>query len=265
MMRRQTGFTLLELLLALAIFSLMSVMAYGGLTAVIQTRETVNQAMERLTAVQKALYRIQADLESAQARPVRDEYGDVQPALRRDLDGLGLALTRGGWRNPLSLPRSGMQRVHYRLEEKKLLRRSWPVLDRYSEQGYIEVELLSDLEDVRWRFLDEPPAAAEDFDDLDWQEQWPPVNEESEPGDLPIAVEMLLTTEDWGEIRMIYRLSPGMPRYTEGQGGLAGGLPGDGTNGDTGSGANGDGDSDDDEDEDDDFEDEDDDFEDEDF
>lgn len=263
-MRNQAAFTLLELLLALAIFSLMSVMAYGGLSAVIQTRETVSDAMQRLTAIQKALYRVQSDMESAQARPVRDEFGDLQPALRRDLDGLGLAITRGGWRNPLSLPRSAMQRVHYRLEEQRLLRRSWPVLDRSREEGYSEVTLLENVEEVRWRFLDDTPVAGEDFEDLEWLEQWPdPSQLEVDPVGLPRAVEMTLVSKDWGELRMIYRLAPGMPVAAEGSSVNPGGGDGDGdSDSDAGKSDNNKPPSDDDEDED---EDEDEDFEDEEF
>lgn len=205
------GFTLLELLIALAIFGLMSVMAYGGLSAVIETRETVTASMDRLTAIQKAIYRLQSDIEAAQARSVRDEYGDVQAAMLLDLDGRGLTFTRAGWRNPLSVPRSALQRVHYRIEDKKLLRRNWAMLDGYQTDKYTEVALINDVEDLEWLFLGEAPEAGQDFDDLEWQEQWPLTNTvEENPTALPRAVQMVLTTKDWGEIRYTYRINPGM-------------------------------------------------------
>ncbi len=209
------GFTLIELLIALSIFSLMSVMAYGGLSAVIQTRETVTASMQRLGEIQKTIHRLQTDMESAQARPIRDEYGDLRPAMMRELDGLGLVFTRGGWRNPLSVTRSAMQRVHYRLEDKKLLRRSWPMLDGSRQDQYTETTLLENVEEVRWRFLDDVGTQGQDFEDLEWQEQWPPDAQDVEPNRLPRAVELVLVTEDWGDIRYLYRINPGMPLISD--------------------------------------------------
>lgn len=212
---RAQGFTLLELLIAISIFALMSVMAYGGLAAVIQTRDSVGKSMDRLSEVQKAIYRLQADIEGSQARPVRTQYGDVDPAMRLEVDGLGLYLTRSGWRNPLSLPRSSLQRVFYRLEEKQLKRRSWPILDGMAPDGlqedsYREVVLLKNIEDIRWRFLADLPASGEDFDDLQWLENWPTLSDEPDDSSLPRAVELLLTSEHWGEIRYLFRINPGM-------------------------------------------------------
>ena len=228
MVKKNRGFTLLELLIALAVFGLMSVMAYGGLSAVIETRETVTAAMERLTAIQKTIYRLQTDIEATKARPIRDEYGDVQPAMVLDLDGRGLTFTRSGWRNPLSVPRSAMQRVQYRVEDKKLLRRNWAMLDGYEADKYTEVELLTGVEDLEWRFLGESPEAGQDFEDLDWLEQWPvTTGVEEDPSALPRAVELLLTTKDWGEIRYTYRLNPGMQMKAIANPGAEGGTGGD--------------------------------------
>ena len=216
---RQVGFTLLELLIALAIFSLMSVMAYGGLAAVIQTRESVNQAMDRLSQVQKAIYRLQNDIEAAQPRPIRNQFGEEEAAVRQNIDGEGLYLTRGGWRNPLSMPRSSLQRVYYRLEDKQLIRRSWPILDglevdaRPDDPNSVTREdiLLEQVEEIRWRFLQDGVAEGQDFEDLEWLEQWPPFSDEPDPTALPRAIEILITSEEWGEIRYLFRLGPGMP------------------------------------------------------
>ncbi|MDX1496523.1 MAG: type II secretion system minor pseudopilin GspJ, partial [Salinisphaeraceae bacterium] len=212
---RNQGFTLLELLIALAIFSLMSVMAYGGLSAVLQTRETVGEAMDKLTEVQKAIYRLQTDIEGSQSRPIRNQYGDVDPAMRLEIDGLGLYFTRSGWRNPLSVPRSVLQRVYYRLEEKQLIRRSWPILDGIAvesptEDSYQEVVLLNDIEDIEWRFLQTPPVSGAEFDELEWIEQWPPFSLEPDDNALPLAVEVQITSAHWGELRYLFRLNPGM-------------------------------------------------------
>lgn len=196
----QRGFTLLELLIALGIFGIMSVMAYGGLAAVIDTREQVSQAMDRLAQMQRAVHRIQSDVESAQQRPIRDEFGDLRPALLWDSSEFALELTRGGWRNPLKLPRSSLERVAYFLNEDRLVRRSWRVLDRPQDPIYIDTVLLEQVEELTVRFLQEKD---------DWQTEWPPANVITENPPLPKAIELNIKTKDWQTIRLLLRVPPG--------------------------------------------------------
>ena len=70
------GFTLLELLVALAVFAIMATAAYSGLRSVLFTRAAVEEQSRRLAAVQMAVYRLEQDVEQTLARGIRDEYGD---------------------------------------------------------------------------------------------------------------------------------------------------------------------------------------------
>ena len=196
----QGGFTLLELVAALAIFALLAVMAYGGLGSIIETRRSVGSAQERMVEWQKAIYRLRSDFESAVDRPIRDAFGDLQPALQRNALG-GIELTRGGQPNPLQQPRSGMQRVEYLLVDGVLQRRAWPRLDRVQGEEGLAYPMLQGIEEVRWRFL-----GTED----DWLENWPPPNlgGEAAAAGLPRAVELLLRSKLYGEVQMLFALSP---------------------------------------------------------
>ena len=51
----EKGFTLLELLVAMVIFSLMSVMAYGGLSNVITGNEVILQQEQQLKEIQRTM------------------------------------------------------------------------------------------------------------------------------------------------------------------------------------------------------------------
>ncbi|UCE89614.1 MAG: type II secretion system minor pseudopilin GspJ, partial [Pseudomonadota bacterium] len=84
---RQVGFTLLELLVALAVFAVMSAMAYGGLSSVLNMREQTDAAAQRLASVQRAFLRIERDLEQSVTRGVRDAFGSMQLALEAAEDG----------------------------------------------------------------------------------------------------------------------------------------------------------------------------------
>ena len=196
------GFTLLELLVALAVFSIMAVAAYSGLRNVLYTRAAVEEQNRRLAAVQLAVYRLEQDIEQATPRGVRDEYGEPQGALLGGkLTDDRLTLTRAGWDNPLGQPRASLQRVAYRLRDGRLWRLHWPVLDRGGLIEPRETLLLDRVRDFKVQFLDQD----------DWRDDWPPPSSSTDdrkpdPDRLPRAVEIRLTLEDWGEITRLLPL-----------------------------------------------------------
>ena len=59
------GMTLLELLIAVAVFAVMAALAHGGLNVVLQSSRSANDEAERLAHVQRVLTRLGADIEPA--------------------------------------------------------------------------------------------------------------------------------------------------------------------------------------------------------
>jgi len=195
---RCRGFTLLELLVALAIFGLVAVMAYGGLGTVLEQRAHTDASAQRLAALQKTYVVMQRDIEQAVARAIRDEYGDQQAPLAA---APVFQLTRGGWSNPAGRPRSSLQRVGYDLEEQQLVRYAWPVLDRSQDSQPLQQSLADNIVSMQVRYLD---AAS------NWQDSWPPLEsgvEEAvvEPG-LPAAVEVSLEHEYFGNLTWLFQM-----------------------------------------------------------
>src|SRR3546814_20795944 len=84
------------------------------------------------------------DFQQVRNRPIRDNYGDVQPGLL-GADDAAVEFTRGGWRNPLSQPRSTLERVGYQLKDNALPRSSWRILDRAHDPAPVQVVLLQDV------------------------------------------------------------------------------------------------------------------------
>jgi general secretion pathway protein J len=123
------GFTLLELVVALAVFAVLATLAYGSLGHLLQAREQLAARADALGRLQLAFSLLERDCLGAATRPVRDELGDAQPALWRAPDG-SLELTHGGWSNPLDQPRARLQRVRWQVRDGALYRDAWPVLDR---------------------------------------------------------------------------------------------------------------------------------------
>jgi general secretion pathway protein J len=192
------GFTLLELLVALAIFSLIAVMAYGGLETVLRQQARTEENAESLAALQKTYLIMQRDIEQAVPRSIRDEFGDPQAPL------IGTSLfqfTRGGWNNPANHPRSTLQRVGYSLEDRQLIRYAWQVLDRAQDSAPTRQPLAADIESMQVRYLD---------DAGNWQEQWPPLpagsNPAATPTDFPRAIEMTLKHARFGTLTWLFQL-----------------------------------------------------------
>ncbi|MBF0371175.1 MAG: type II secretion system minor pseudopilin GspJ [Magnetococcales bacterium] len=194
------GFTLIELIVALAVFAVLSTMAYGGLSALLRVEERVSFQAESLSRLQVAFAFMERDVEQMVGRGIKDEDGLQRSAL---VGGEGaewlLELTRQGWPNPRKVRRSGLQRVAYRLEEEKLERHYWWTLDRAPDAAKESALLLEGVKRAEIRFLD---------GSLNWHEFWPPVEAE-EANDLPRGVEVVLEVDGWGEIRRLFRVASG--------------------------------------------------------
>lgn len=198
--RTQYGFTLLELLIAISIFSVLSVMAYGGLKTVLDTREANKHVAERVAASQLAMLRLGNDLRQTVNRIIRDGFGSRLSAMLTHQDGNStLEWTRAGYSNPAKVKRSHLQRVAYKLAENKLIRMTWPVIDRAQDTEAAESIMLSGIESLEWRFNDRAG---------NWDSSWPPTSVETGTVSdiLPRAVEVKVRYSDLGEVRRLFLL-----------------------------------------------------------
>lgn len=148
------GFTLVELLVAMVIFSIMAGGMYLVFNNFIRVKEVTDRDSARLAAMQRAFTFIQRDISFVVPRPVRDEYGSVDRSDAMISNGDEIEFTRGGWNSPpfLERKRSELQRVGYKLEEGKLIREYWYVLDRAQDSTSRKLELLEGVEELSFLF-----------------------------------------------------------------------------------------------------------------
>ena len=193
--RRQSGFTLLEVLVSIAIFAVIGLGANQMLRTMIDTHDRTKLKIETMNEMTRVFASLERDFGQAVPRSIRDEFGEPMPSLLVAQGAYLVELTRTGWSNPVNLPRSNFQRVAYNLnEDNELERLFWLVLDRAEESEPVEQTLLQGVQDFRISLL---------TSDGQTTNVWPDANFEEA---LPTAVEIYLETEALGELRKVYNL-----------------------------------------------------------
>lgn len=193
-MRR--GFTLIEMLVALLIFALITAAGVAVMTSVLSGQNAVRSRVERYAELQGARALLKADLSQAAARRTRGEDGE--PSLTAFVGGspwgVGgplLALTRRGFENPDHASRASMQYVEYALVDGRLERRARPALDG-ARLGPPQV-LLEGVRSARVWFLT----------DGVWRESW----KGDRTSDVPTVVRLELRLNDLGVIDQLFLTS----------------------------------------------------------
>lgn len=200
--RPSSGFTLIEILVAMVIVAVIGVLAYGGLHGVINEREQTSARMRRLQHIQQAFAIMTRDFSQLEPRPVRDPLGGTPLAalVSTPQSQPPLIFTRGGWSNPLADVRSTEERVAYQLDNKRLDRLSWPELDVPAQSKPVKQVLLTNVSAFDVLFMDDAGK---------WQTQWPPLNVSAAAylSKLPRAVEVRVTLKGLGRITRIVEVA----------------------------------------------------------
>ena len=206
------GFTLVEVLVAMAITALVAVVSYSSLSAALVSAERLRVSAQRAQEIGQVMAMLSRDIRQTASRTVIDEFGQRTPAvmggeLARDM----LTVTRAGWHNSTGAPRGTLQRVDWWLEEETLWRGYFPVLDITPGTERIETAVLDGVERFEVRFLPNVAALEINRDDVidrrNWEDSW--VADLSQPDQglpPPAAVEMTMEVSGLGEVTRLYVL-----------------------------------------------------------
>src|SRR5690554_1060453 len=192
------GFTLLEVMVAISITAVIGIGVWQVLNNAIASRDRVDELSESFDGLQRAMLLMERDIMQIVNRPARDIYGDFKLALTSREDDVSLMLTRQGWRNPLGIRRSSLQRVGWEYTGSELRRRYWPTVDQGQEDNSQDLLLLDGVTAFDLRFMN---------DQNSWEPEWPPEQAMASlsPGTrpeiaFPLAIEITLEHERFGEI-----------------------------------------------------------------
>lgn len=198
---KSSGFTLIEVIIAMSIFAILAVLSYGGLQSVINSKTRTEASLERLQELQMTMLTLSSDLQQLSERDAHDALGGLLYKVSTQSSEFIVEFTRSGWRNPANLQRSTLQRVAYQLKDDSLMRIYWPHVDRADDDARVERTLISNIESVELRFLNV---------NNEWGDDWPSASALSTgaPIELPLAIEISLKMHDWGEITRLLKVVP---------------------------------------------------------
>jgi len=205
--RGSRGMTLLELLVAMAIFALLASAAYTALQQGIATQDRLQQTRDFWRRLDSVFSLIKRDLTQARDRAPRVRGQHEARAFRGGEAVRGTAtggealarFTRGGHTSFREGPVSPFLRIGYRFREGTLYRAVWPRLDAPAGVQPQETALLEGIADVEVRFL---ATEAER-----WQGRWPPSGD-AEASGLPAVLELTLEFEDHGRYKRLFHVGP---------------------------------------------------------
>jgi general secretion pathway protein J len=188
------GFTLVELLIALLLFALLSAAATALLSFGIDARARSGQRLDELAALTRARAMLTADLAQAAPRLWRDDTGTSQLAFASDGSGGPslLRFIRRGWRNDGGAARSSLQRVEYRRNGDRLERISWPRVDGSAPNP--PALMVAGVSDVKLRY----------YYGGGWRDAWVPTRRDSLPG----AIELTITANGLPTLRQAFLVGP---------------------------------------------------------
>lgn len=182
---RASGFTLVELLVSIAIFAILSLLGWKVFDYLLKVRDRNTQHEVQLFELQDAYQQVLRD--TLQIIPLSaNQGGQLRPAL--EIDNQVLRFSKAGVTDPLKQGLSPFERIEYRYDpdQKKLYRLKYSNLNTSNREQPLSSTLLSQVEQFQIMVLTPQEVT-----------KWPEVNIDPKKPDefrkLPKGIKMQLT------------------------------------------------------------------------
>lgn len=186
------GFTLIELMVALFIYTILSMLLMSGLKSVINAQNGTEIKAEKLHVIQRGMLVLSRDLEQIINRPITNADGTEEPGFIGTIKSLTVTHLGSGDPSGQSL-KSNMQRISYAYYDQALWRHVASALDQTVKVEIKKRPLFPGLSKMTFQYLDS---------EKHWQSVWP--SGDNDADQLPKAIKVSLTFKEWGTLSQIY-------------------------------------------------------------
>ncbi len=190
---KPSGFTLIEVMVALFVFALLASAAVALLTVSVDSENVAREKSDEQAILRRFTTILRQDMAHSLPRPARDDRGNRLPAFYTQ-DAVVIGLVRGGVQQLDEIGGQNAQRIEYRYEDGVLSRFAYDHIDG-SIAGR-ETVLFDDVEDFAIRYR---------FENGVWQDDW----RAERLIDQPVAIEMTILRKDSPQLRLTVPLGPG--------------------------------------------------------
>jgi general secretion pathway protein J len=192
---RGRGFTLIEVMVAILIFAIMSGIAYRGLNSVLDARTRIVEDNRKWREVSLAFAMVARDVAAAADRKARSRDDLELPSFAGDIGEFEFSRMGDG--------NTPARRVDYRLNAGALEMLVYPSIDAAPRDNASAFTLLRGVQSMTARFLDAKGQ---------WQGRWPDPNSNSNPAaaakkePLPRAVALTLVLDSGEDMTRVFAL-----------------------------------------------------------
>lgn len=206
----EAGFTLLEVLAALFIVSMISAAGLAVMNNALNAQDVMNAREVRLRELQVSRALLRDDIAQMTRRVVREQFGEPNPFVFQggltDSEAPLLAFTRSGWSNPGGVePRGPLQHVAYFWRGEDLVRRTRLRADVTPDTPIIEQVVLTGVQELRVTF------ASNEWDGAPvWLDLWEVTLETQAFTPVPRLIALDFTLQGVGDVRHVFA-APDLP------------------------------------------------------
>lgn len=195
------GYTLMEILIALSVFSLLAIMTSASMYHAFDTRDRVNKQTDKLNQIQMSITLLQQDTLETIERYVRRQDMQLSPSFIGDKT--YVEFTRGGVINPKSVnKKSTLQRIAYECKNGQLIRYTWEHLDTLKKKPTQKKILLNNLSKCELAYISTNNQVLSE-----WRASLKKSTET--PSTLPKALRLTIALPEWGDAVFLFIIPPG--------------------------------------------------------
>lgn len=197
-----SGFTLIEILVALFVFTLVSMIMVSGLHSVLRAQSATEENSVVFNQLHLSMTLLQRDAEQIIDRPISNAANTLTPAVTGTRT--EISMTHAGFSNPHgALLRTSLQRTRYFFQNQQLIRETWPALDITPDTPSSQRALLNNVTELQFQYLDQTGK---------FHSNWPTQGQTQTA--LPRAIRVIMTLKTLGKISQLY-LIPGQALATQ--------------------------------------------------